>query len=205
MGRPARGQFCVLRDRGQIVFVRLKNAAAVVIVTFIFGLLIGRARSLPGKRLVFWLAVAVNVGILGSMKWLAGSIGGFVIVGVSFFTLQAISYLADIFLGILQAERHLGIFSLYVAFFPKLLQGPIERGESLLPQLRKRWIFDHDLFRCGLMLFASGFLQKSSDSRSSLTAGGHGLRPRPFLPRLVAHSRDISLPDTNLCRLFRIY
>ncbi len=55
-------------------------------------------------------------------------------IGISFFSLQTISYLLDVFYGKIKAESSLGKYALYVSFFPKLLMGPIERYDHLKPQ-----------------------------------------------------------------------
>jgi D-alanyl-lipoteichoic acid acyltransferase DltB (MBOAT superfamily) len=79
---------------------------------------------------------------------------------VSYFVFQAISYLADVHLETLQPERHLGYFALSLAFFPKLLQGPIERSGDLIPQLKAPWRFSYDDARRGIVLFAVGLFKK---------------------------------------------
>lgn len=81
-------------------------------------------------------------------------------IGVSYFAFQAISYLADIYLETVEPERHFGHFALYMAFFPKLLQGPIERPGDLLPQIREPYCFDYDAVRSGLLLIAWGLFKK---------------------------------------------
>lgn len=81
-------------------------------------------------------------------------------VGVSYYAFQAISYLIDLYLDKIPAERHAGYFFLYMAFFPKLLQGPIERAGELLPQIKARYRFDYDQLRAGLLLFAWGLFKK---------------------------------------------
>ena len=53
-----------------------------------------------------------------------------------------------------------GYFALYMAFFPKVLQGPIERAGDLLPQLRRRFEFDAEAWRAGAILFAWGLFKK---------------------------------------------
>ncbi|MEX2622538.1 MAG: MBOAT family O-acyltransferase [Acidimicrobiia bacterium] len=58
-------------------------------------------------------------------------------VGISFYTFQTMAYTIDVYRGRLQAERSLVTFALYVAFFPQLVAGPIERAQRLLPQLRR--------------------------------------------------------------------
>jgi alginate O-acetyltransferase complex protein AlgI len=81
-------------------------------------------------------------------------------IGVSYFTFQAISYLADVYLEIEEPENHFGHFALYMAFFPKLLQGPIERAGDLLPQLKQPYRFDYDAVRSGMLLFTWGLFKK---------------------------------------------
>ena len=81
-------------------------------------------------------------------------------MGVSFFVLQAISYLIDIYLEVLDPERHFGYFALYLSFFPKLIQGPIERGGDLLPQLHSPYKFDYQRMRLGLWKVEQGLFKK---------------------------------------------
>ena len=81
-------------------------------------------------------------------------------IGVSFYVFQAISYLADVYLEKIEAEKHFGYLALYLSFFPKLLQGPIERGASLLPQLHTQYKFDYETAKNGLVLFAWGLFKK---------------------------------------------
>jgi D-alanyl-lipoteichoic acid acyltransferase DltB (MBOAT superfamily) len=58
-------------------------------------------------------------------------------VGISFYTFQTLSYTIDVFRSRIEPERHILTFALFVAFFPQLVAGPIERAERLLPQLRR--------------------------------------------------------------------
>jgi len=59
-------------------------------------------------------------------------------VGISFYTFQTLSYTIDVFRGKLKAEDSFSTFALYVAFFPQLVAGPIERATHLLPQLKEK-------------------------------------------------------------------
>jgi D-alanyl-lipoteichoic acid acyltransferase DltB (MBOAT superfamily) len=81
-------------------------------------------------------------------------------VGVSFYSFQAISYLIDVYLEITEPERHFGYFALYLSFFPKLLQGPIERAGNLLPQLREIRL-DHASLYKGLIFILVGLVKKT--------------------------------------------
>ena len=81
-------------------------------------------------------------------------------VGISFYTFQTLSYTIDIYRGSLQPERHLGRFALYVAFFPQLVAGPIERASRLLPQIDVVKAWDWDRVRSGAELFLWGLFKK---------------------------------------------
>lgn len=63
-------------------------------------------------------------------------------VGISFYTFQAMAYTIDVYRGHLAAERHFGIMATFIAFFPQLVAGPIERATNLLPQFRQHMHFD---------------------------------------------------------------
>ncbi len=81
-------------------------------------------------------------------------------VGISFYTFQTLSYTIEVYRRNFKAERHLGYFALYVAYFPQLVAGPIERPENLLPQLRQTFKFSYQNVTDGLKLMAWGFLKK---------------------------------------------
>ena len=81
-------------------------------------------------------------------------------VGISFYTFQALSYTIDVYRGQTRPERHIGIFALYVAFWPQLVAGPIERSDRLLPQLHRTVVWDDDRVRAGLLRMLWGFFKK---------------------------------------------
>lgn len=81
-------------------------------------------------------------------------------VGISFYTFQSMSYVIDVYRGTQKAERDLGTYALYVAFFPQLVAGPIERAAAMLPQYRLRHDFDYARVTSGLRRMAWGFFKK---------------------------------------------
>jgi alginate O-acetyltransferase complex protein AlgI len=81
-------------------------------------------------------------------------------LGLSFYTLQNISYLIDTSKGLLPAERNLGIYATYIAFFPKIIAGPIERGKDLLFQLREPEIYTREEIMEGGRLILFGLFKK---------------------------------------------
>jgi alginate O-acetyltransferase complex protein AlgI len=80
--------------------------------------------------------------------------------GISFFTFQAISYVVDVYRFPRQMERHAGIFALYIAFFPQLVAGPIERAASILHQFRMDQAFDRAKLSSSFRLIVWGLFKK---------------------------------------------
>jgi alginate O-acetyltransferase complex protein AlgI len=152
----------------------------VTAASYACGILLERCGSSRKKTALFWGGVTANLLALVGIKYLPflernlnALLGAFaphlkvpegrtlVSIGVSYFVFQALSYLIDIYLEIEKPERHFGYFALYLAFFPKLLQGPIERAGDLLPQLRSGAKFDQENFRAGLLQFGWGLFKKA--------------------------------------------
>lgn len=106
------------------------------------------------RDLFLWLSVGTNLALLGFFKYFnffIGSAEGLIRalglhaeffhlnivlpVGISFYTFKTISYTVDIYRGKMGAAQQFVDFALFLAFFPPLLAGPIDRASSLLPQL----------------------------------------------------------------------
>lgn len=146
----------------------------VVIASYFCGRKIAATSDEAKRRHLLWIGIAVNVVILCGLKYLrylialvvpsmTGPTTGnvfFLTLGVSYYTLQAISYEVDIYLGIVEPEVHFGRFALYLSFFPKILQGPIERAGDLIPQLEAPAAFRYENVRSGLLLFGWGLFKK---------------------------------------------
>jgi len=81
-------------------------------------------------------------------------------VGLSYRILENISYLADVYRGQIPAASNLTDFSLYSAYFPKLLSGPIERARSFMPQLTQQRIVDNDTITRSFTLIVIGLVRK---------------------------------------------
>jgi len=151
----------------------------VAITTYGFGIWLDQTESAKARRALLWGGIATNILILVVMKYLPflsdnlktlstllsletqlQPVKPFIAIGVSYYVFQAISYLFDIYLEIEKPEKQFGYFALYLAFFPKLLQGPIERAGDLLPQLKTSYEFNYDNMRSGMLLFAWGLFKK---------------------------------------------
>ncbi len=151
----------------------------VTLVTYGFGLWLYKAKDEKQKKRILWFGITTNVLILIVLKYipfltdnlnaLLSFFGNpvsvhhaplFVAIGVSYYIFQAISYLSDIYLEIAEPEPHFGYFALYLAFFPKLLQGPIERAGDLLLQIKQKYVFNYENMRYGMLLFTCGLFKK---------------------------------------------
>jgi alginate O-acetyltransferase complex protein AlgI len=134
------------------------------------------ARARKGLLLI---SLAGNLGLLGFFKYGEFLLENFVAlaraagldytpaapdivlpVGISFYTFQTLSYTIDVYRRSLAARRSLLDFSLFVAFFPQLVAGPIVRAADFLPQCEKpRWIRPGPL-GWGLFLMTLGMFEK---------------------------------------------
>lgn len=94
---------------------------------------------------------------LGADRWLLHLV---LPVGISFYTFQALSYTLDVRRGALEPTRDIVAFFAYVAFFPQLVAGPIERATSLLPQFDRQRTFIPSQFVDGLRQMLWGFFKK---------------------------------------------
>jgi alginate O-acetyltransferase complex protein AlgI len=81
-------------------------------------------------------------------------------IGLSFHTFQSMSYVIEVYFGRQKAERHFGIYSLYVMFYPQLVAGPIERPQNLLHQFREPHRFDALRVTEGLRMMFWGLFKK---------------------------------------------
>lgn len=148
-------------------------------LNYLFALAVSSSRS--GDTRKIWLACGIvsNLAILGWFKYagffleslsdllfrlgLERDIPLFEIilpVGISFYTFQGISYLADVYRREIEPCRNpLDVF-LYISFFPQLVAGPIVRAAHFLPQLSERPRIDNRIIGFGLAMILSGLFKK---------------------------------------------
>jgi len=123
------------------------------------------------SRSLLVAAVGLNAASLILLKIFTGPYGQILIsqtgltglllpVGFSFYVLQIISYLTDVFRSQIEAEKRFSHFALYIAYFPKMLAGPIERAKHFLPQLSRERIVDRSAVEQGLYLILLGLIRK---------------------------------------------
>ena len=81
-------------------------------------------------------------------------------IGISFYTFQSLSYTIDVYRGRMTATPFLFDFALFVAFFPPMVAGPIERARALMPQLNQPRHLRYDQWTTGLYLILLGLVKK---------------------------------------------
>jgi alginate O-acetyltransferase complex protein AlgI len=152
--------------------------ATTIIVDYFAGIWISRSAG-PRRKLLLLVSIGANVGFLGFFKYfnffndnlrgLAEALGlhypipilEIVLpVGLSFHTFQAMAYTIEVYRGAQKPETHLGLFGLYVMFYPQLVAGPIERPQNLLHQFREVHTFDYRRALSGLRLMGWGLFKK---------------------------------------------
>jgi D-alanyl-lipoteichoic acid acyltransferase DltB (MBOAT superfamily) len=131
------------------------------------------------RRRLLTLSLVVNLGILAIFKYLGFFVESFTLlldrvgfavdpmvlnivlpVGISFYTFQTLSYSIDVWRRVLKPTRDFGDFALYVAFFPQLVAGPIERAKHLLPEIQARRRITWEGFSRGVVLCLIGLIKK---------------------------------------------
>ncbi|MBW2273555.1 MAG: MBOAT family protein [Deltaproteobacteria bacterium] len=157
----------------------LSLIAASTGVDYCVALALGRSDDPRRRRLLLGASLLTNLGILGFFKYanffaenlqvLGASLGielsrpllEIVLpVGISFYTFQTLSYTIDVYRRRLEPTRDFFDFALFVAFFPQLVAGPIERAARLLPQIASPRRVDWQGFNSGSWLIFWGLFKK---------------------------------------------
>ena len=152
---------------------------ASTLVDYFVGLKLSKTEKKASRKWLLAISLLFNLGLLCYFKyanffidsWVEawGSIGvNFNIsslsvilpVGISFYTFQTLSYTIDIYRKQLQPTSSFFRFATYVAFFPQLVAGPIERAAHLLPQFDRKRIFDFEYAKSGISLILWGMFKK---------------------------------------------
>ncbi len=149
------------------------------VIDYYTGIQMGKAASRRQRKFYLGLSLSSNLGILLLFKYFnflnASARAAFdhinvfynvpmfellLPVGISFYTFQTLSYSIDVYRGSIEPEKHLGMFALYVTFFPQLVAGPIERSTNLLPQFYRQHNVDRHRIIDGLKIMLWGFFKK---------------------------------------------
>ncbi len=155
---------------------------ATIVIDYFAGIYIEKFRETKSKLYTkrFLIASLVaNIGVLAVFKYfnffidnvkaITDSLGWHcnyyyltiaLPIGLSFHTFQAMSYTIEVYRGNQKAEKHFGIYALYVMFYPQLVAGPIERPQNMLHQFKEEKKFDYNNAKNGLLLILWGLFKK---------------------------------------------
>lgn len=148
------------------------------LLDYIYGFYVGSTNKKKSKRFL-WLSIVNNIGILGVFKYynffaievqhafteLGLQINPILLnialpIGISFYTFHGMSYIFDIYRGKQKAVTNFVDYAVFVAFFPLLVAGPIERASHLLPQIQQKRQFNYSQAVDGCKLILWGFFKK---------------------------------------------
>jgi alginate O-acetyltransferase complex protein AlgI len=145
---------------------------------FLIGRFLFRTKNNNRRKLLLFLSLFQNIGILFVFKYFNFFIGSFLAltgnaqtgdwnslniilpVGISFYTFQTLSYTLDIYFKKLKPTQNVLTFFTFVSFFPQLVAGPIERAKNLIPQFENQLHFSYAKATSGLKLMLWGFFKK---------------------------------------------
>lgn len=134
----------------------LKRRKTVFIITvvgmFLLLALLKYTNSLIGNVQTIINLLGINVQ-LGTVSWIAS-------LGISFYTLQVVGYLADVYWGISSPQTNIFKFTLFVSYFPQITSGPISRYHQMENQLYAGHKFNYRTFTFGCQRILWGFFKK---------------------------------------------
>jgi alginate O-acetyltransferase complex protein AlgI len=148
-------------------------------VDYSVGYRLSKVNNSIGRKVLLWISIMVNIGFLGFFKYYNFFLDNFVAVfsffgrdlsshslniilpvGISFYTFQTLSYTIDVYRHKLEPTSDFIAFSAFVAFFPQLVAGPIERAKHLLPQFYTLRAFDYNKSVDGMRQILWGLFKK---------------------------------------------
>ena len=143
-------------------------------INYVFGVLIESSKRKTQEKLWLIFAIMVNIGLLGYYKYfnffvgILNSVTNHIVIssrdiglpiGISFYTFQAMSYIVDIYRGIIKAQRNIGKLALYISLFPQLIAGPIVQYKDIAEQIDHREMTIDQVY-AGIQRFVYGLGKK---------------------------------------------
>jgi len=145
-------------------------------IDYVAAIKISQAYQPINRKLWLWLSIGANLAVLGFFKYagfastLVYSLSGeapppffsnvILPVGLSFYTFQSMGYTLDVFYKRVEPCLHYDRFIAFLAFFPQLVAGPIERASNLLPQFTAPRVFDSNTAFLGARQILWGLFMK---------------------------------------------
>lgn len=153
-------------------FVGLVLVSAVV--DFFLSNAIYREKSQSRKKFLLVLSILFNLGMLFYFKYtdffieISNSLFDtnfnplnlILPIGISFYTFENLSYTVDVYRGEFKPANKFSDYLLFLAFFPKLMMGPIVRAHDFVPQINEPYVISERDFAKGFFLIISGLIKK---------------------------------------------
>jgi D-alanyl-lipoteichoic acid acyltransferase DltB (MBOAT superfamily) len=153
-------------------FVLLVIASAIV--DFFIGNLIYEIPSKKSKKILLWVGLSFNIGLLIYFKYFNFILNTYndfagnhikplevtTLIGISFYTFESISYMVDVYHRKILPAKRFADYLLFLSFFPKLVMGPIVRAADFLPQISKPYFVSDEDFSKGFYLIITGLFKK---------------------------------------------
>lgn len=149
------------------------------VVDYLVALRLGEETAEQRRKHLLMVSLVTNLGLLAIFKYLGffaesfqelAALAGFEVgpvtlsivlpVGISFYTFQTLSYTIDVYRRELKPCRDFLDFALFVAFFPQLVAGPIERASNLLPNITAQRVLSWEALGRGAVLCLLGLIKK---------------------------------------------
>lgn len=148
-------------------------------IDYFVGIALGKEEDEKKRKLLLWISISVNLGLLGFFKYYnffaesfadaftffgqkltVSSLKIVLPVGISFYTFQALSYSIDVYRKKLEPTHDAVAYFAFISFFPQLVAGPIERATHLLPQFYSKRTFDYAKAVDGMRQILWGLFKK---------------------------------------------
>jgi len=172
----------------------------LITLDYVLGILLEKEENSRKRKLYLIFSIVSNIGLLFVFKYfnffnenltlLAHAIGWnyslsnlslLLPLGLSFHTFQSLSYIIEVYRKKQKAERHFGIYALFVLFFPQLVAGPIERAHHMIHQFYEKHAFELSNILEGLKIIILGFFLKIVIAdRASLIVDAFYKNPQNF-------------------------
>lgn len=135
------------------------------------------SKSERARKAHLIIGIVINLGILGFFKYfnffidtlnlafipLGWNLAGLNIIlpiGISFYTFETLSYILDVYRGVITPAKSLLDYAVFITFFPRLISGPIIRAKNFLPQLERGIQITFPNFMQGAQMFLQGMIKK---------------------------------------------
>jgi len=153
---------------------------AVVLFNFYFAKLSSAKDDKRQRKLILWLSLLVNLGLLIFFKYTSfflslinltggvnfsksysGNFGDLIVpIGISFFTFQLVSYSVEVYRKRIEPVRNLVDFAVYISFFPNLISGPLVKPQEFIPQVSQQFQLSREDFGSAVFLILTGLVKK---------------------------------------------